>query len=132
MPNSQSSSRSVLIVEDDEHIGHLLEFMLQREGYVAHLARDGREALQAIQQDAAPPHLVLLDVMLPYTDGFELVAIMRKQAGWESLPIIMLTSKSQEQDIVRALDAGANDYVIKPFQPNELLARLRRFLQVKA
>lgn len=132
MPLPVSTARSVLIVEDDEHIGHLLEFMLQREGYAVTLVANGRLAAQAIAADGDAPDLVLLDVMLPYLDGFELVGLIRARAEWRDTPIIMLTSKSQEQDIVRALDAGANDYIVKPFQPNELLARLRRFLLAKA
>ncbi|MNT82340.1 Phosphate regulon transcriptional regulatory protein PhoB [compost metagenome] len=74
--------------------------------------------------------MILLDVMLPYADGFQLVSQIRAKANWAEVPIVMLTAKSQEQDIVRALDAGANDYVLKPFQPQELMARLRRFLKV--
>jgi len=65
---------------------------------------------------------------MPYADGFELLSFARKQDGWDATPIIMLTAKSQESDIVRALDNGASDYVVKPFKPNELLARIRRQL----
>jgi DNA-binding response OmpR family regulator len=74
---------------------------------------------------------VLLDVMLPYIDGFEVVALIRARPGWENVPIVMLTAKNTEPDIVRALDAGASDYIVKPFQPNELLARVRRYLKEK-
>lgn len=118
-------------MEDDEHISHLLKFMLQREKYTVHLARDGREAKQFIENNA-PPDLVLLDVMLPFFDGFALVALLRQQAAWKTTPVIMLTAKTQEQDIVRALHAGANDYILKPFQPAELLARVRRFSRPNA
>lgn len=76
------------------------------------------------------PVLILLDVMLPYIDGFELVRLIRARADWDAVPIVMLTAKSTGPDIVRALDEGANDYVIKPFQPTELLTRLRRFLAI--
>lgn len=120
---------SVLVVEDDDHIAHLLKFMLERGQYRVHQARDGRAAKQFIETESAPS-VVLLDVMLPYIDGFELVRLLRAQPGWQKVPVIMLTAKTQEQDIVRALDAGANDYIVKPFQPNELLARLRRLTQV--
>jgi two-component system, OmpR family, alkaline phosphatase synthesis response regulator PhoP len=68
--------------------------------------------------------------MLPFFDGFQLVGMVRAQAGWETVPVIMLTAKTQERDIVRALDAGANDYIVKPFQPKELLARVRRLAKV--
>lgn len=121
----QSPPRSVLVAEDDEHISHLLQFMLLREKYTVHVARDGREAKQFIEHNA-PPDIVLLDVMLPFFDGFALVGILREQAAWKSTPVIMLTAKTQEQDIVRALNAGANDYITKPFQPVELLARIKR------
>ncbi len=103
--------------------------MLERGQYRVHQARDGRVAKQFIETESAPS-VVLLDVMLPYIDGFELVRLLRAQPGWQKVPVIMLTAKTQEQDIVRALDAGANDYIVKPFQPNELLARLRRLTQV--
>lgn len=130
-PRSTSHPASVLVVEDDEHISHLLKFMLQREKYTVHLARDGREAKQFIENNA-PPDVVLLDVMLPFFDGFTLVALLREQPAWKTTPVIMLTAKTQEQDIVRALHAGANDYILKPFQPAELLARVKRLSRPNA
>ncbi|MES3023198.1 MAG: response regulator transcription factor [Pseudomonadota bacterium] len=123
---------SIMLVEDDEHIAQVLVFMLERQGYRTTHASDGRAARTLIEAGGAVPDLVLLDVMLPYLDGFELVRIIRSQAGWEKTPIVMLTAKTMEQDVVRALDAGANDYVVKPFQPNELLARVRRNLRAAA
>ena len=134
MQNNQAPAPLVLVVEDDDHIAQVLRFMLERQGYrVTHLA-DGRAASEYIgAADAALlPDLVLLDVMLPYLDGFELVAQARARAEWAAVPILMLTAKNTERDTVRALDAGANDFVIKPFQPNELLARVRRFLKLGA
>ncbi|KQV52281.1 response regulator transcription factor [Massilia sp. Root335] len=120
---------SVLVVEDDVHIAHVLGFMLERQGYrVIHVA-DGCAAVQHVVSQPAPD-LVLLDVMLPYVDGFEIIGLIRAQAGWEGVPVLMLTAKNTERDTVRALDAGANDFIIKPFQPQELLARLRRYLVV--
>ena len=125
MTGSGSATASVLVAEDDEHIAHLLRFMLERANYTVHVAHDGREAKYFIENNA-PTDLVLLDVMLPFFDGFALVATVREQAAWKTTPIIMLTAKTQEQDIVRALQAGANDYIVKPFQPAELLARAKR------
>ena len=122
---------SALVVEDDEHISYLLQFILERDGFVVHLARDGREAKQFIEQNP-PPSIVLLDVMLPFLDGFALVALLRAQPAWKSVPVIMLTAKTLEKDIIRALDEGANDYIVKPFQPAELLARIKRFSSPKA
>jgi two-component system alkaline phosphatase synthesis response regulator PhoP len=121
-------SPSILVIEDDDHIAQILKFMLQRQGFLVTVAADGAAARSHIQA-SPPPELVLLDVMLPHVDGFELVRVIRAQAGWENTPVIMLTAKNQEPDIVRALDAGANDYMLKPFQPNELLARIRRYLR---
>jgi len=116
---------TVLVVEDNDTIAFLVQFLLEREGFGVDLARDGREAEQRIAA-MPPPALAILDVMLPYVDGFQLLATIRARKGWERVPIIMLTAKSQESDVVRALDSGASDYVAKPFQPNELLARVRR------
>ena len=130
MPSSDSPA-SVLVIEDDEHISGLLTFLLERQGYSVTTCRDGREARAVIETGDVVPALILLDVMLPYFDGFELVRVIRARSDWDAVPIVMLTAKSTESDIVRALDEGANDYVIKPFQPNELLARLRRFLRIK-
>ena len=114
-----------VVVEDDQIIVTLLEHLLSRRGFNVRIAKDGREATDLIDT-LPPPALVLLDVMLPYLDGFELIKKIREHATWNQVPIIMLTAKSQEQNIVRALDYGANDYLIKPFRPEELLARIRR------
>jgi DNA-binding response OmpR family regulator len=125
-----ANQSTALLVEDNEDIALLVEFMVKREGLQVVRARDGREAEHAISAGPAPD-LVLLDVMLPYVDGFQLLARIRSTRGWESVPVMMLTAKSQEADIIRALDAGANDYVVKPFQPFELLARLKRLLRAQ-
>jgi DNA-binding response OmpR family regulator len=122
----QGTSKPVaLIVEDQEDVAALLKFLFEREGYATEVASDGKAALASIAR-MLPPAVVMLDVMLPYVDGFQVLAKMRIRAGWESLPIIMLTAKSQEKDIVRALDAGASDYIVKPFKLEELRARVRR------
>ena len=118
---------SILIIEDDESIAELLRFMVERDGHVAAVLTDGSAARQHILT-VAPPALVLLDAMLPYRDGLALLADMRGLDNWRGVPVIMLTAKSLERDIVRALEAGANDYVVKPFQPQELMARVRRLL----
>lgn len=127
-----TGKKTLVVIEDDTHIAEVLRFMLERQGYAVSLAGDGRAAQRLIEGIATPPDLVLLDVMLPHVDGFELVRIIRARSGWEKTPVIMLTAKNMEQDIVRALDAGANDYIVKPFQPNELLARVRRYLKADA
>lgn len=127
MSIADNSRPQVLIVEDDESIRQLLDFMFRREGFETSLAADARAAALAIAQGPVAS-LVVLDVMLPYADGFQLVSAIRSRPGWERVPIVMLTAKSSEQDIVKALEAGANDYVLKPFQPMELMARAKRLI----
>jgi DNA-binding response OmpR family regulator len=117
----------VLVAEDDAQIAYLLQFLLEREGYRVLVAPDGRKA-QRLIDEMAPPQLAILDVMMPYADGFEVLAYLRAKPGWREMPVIMLTARSQEKDIVRALDAGASDYVVKPFLPDELKARIRRLV----
>ncbi len=117
-----------LVVEDDDQISYLLRFILEREGYTVEIARDGRHA-QRLIGELEPPALVTLGVMLPYVDGFQLLGLMREKPAWKNVPILMLTAKSQEKDIVRALDAGANDYIVKPFKPDELRARIKRLVK---
>ena len=132
MPNDKASTPQVLVVEDDDHIAQVLRFMLERQGYRVTQLPDGRAASEHIATATVAPDLILLDVMLPYIDGFEIVRLVRERADWAAVPVLMLTAKNTERDTVRALDAGANDFVIKPFQPNELLARVRRFLRPAA
>lgn len=117
-----------LVVEDDDQIAYLLRFILEREGYRVELARDGRAALELIGQ-LAPPALAMLDVMLPHVDGYQLLGAIRERAAWRGVPVLMLTAKSQEKDIVRALDGGADDYLVKPFKPEELRARIKRLVK---
>ena len=126
--SEQSTQPKILVVEDDKSVSYLLEFILNREGFAPASAADGRAA-EILFDNEPLPLLILLDVMLPYQDGFQLIRIIRTKRGWGDVPIIMLTSNSHEDDIVRALDSGANDYVVKPFQPNELLARVRRLVK---
>jgi DNA-binding response OmpR family regulator len=127
-----SAASTIWLIEDEEDVAFLLRFLLERSGYNVERAEDGRQAMARIEQSANSdkvPDLVLLDIMLPYHDGLEILARLRAQPEWEDVPVIMLTAKSREADIVRALEVGADDYVTKPFQPDELLARLRRFLR---
>ena len=122
---------SILVVEDDDNIAQLLQFMLEREGHQVTVLVDGNAAYQYIVGNSAPA-LVLLDSMLPYRDGLSLLATLRASPAWRHVPVVMLTARSLEKDIVAALEAGANDYVVKPFQPQELLARVRRYVRAVA
>ncbi len=124
---SESAARRILMVEDEEDIAFLIRFLLERHGFVVEHAADGRQALERFRK--SPPDLALMEIMLPYHDGLELIERLRAQAGWEAVPVLMLTAKAREVDVVRALELGADDYVTKPFQPEELLARMRRLLR---
>jgi len=119
--------REAVVVEDDEDIGRLLRFIVEREGFTVTLCTDGRAASDRISGQS-PPALVILDVMLPYASGFELLESIRKSPTWSKVPVLMLTAKSRETDVVRGLEGGANDYMTKPFQPAELKARIRRLV----
>ena len=119
------STHRALVVEDNEHVAYMLEFMLERAGYEVIMAANGRDAQAAIE-NIEPVDVVLLDLMLPYVSGYQLIAEMRDVHEWQRVPIVVLSGKVLESDIVKALDLGANDYVTKPFRPEELLARLRR------
>ena len=114
----------ILIVEDEPSLSEPLSFLLRREGYETEIAADGREALAAFDRDGAD--LVLLDLMLPGLPGTEVCRELRTRS---SVPIIMLTAKDSEVDIVVGLELGADDYVTKPYSTRELLARIRAVLR---
>lgn len=121
----QFSTHRALVVEDNEHVAYMLDFILRRAGYEVVSAPNGRDA-QAVIENLLPVDVVLLDLMLPYVSGYQLITEIRDNALWQHVPIVVLSAKVLEEDIVRALDLGANDYITKPFRPEELLARLRR------
>jgi two-component system alkaline phosphatase synthesis response regulator PhoP len=126
--DAASQARPIaLVVEDDAQIGQLVKFIVEREGYEVVLAQDGR-AVQQLLAGMAAPAVIILDVMLPFVDGFQLIAEIRAHAQWKNCPAIMLSAKSQESDIARAMAAGASDFLSKPFLPDDLRQRLRRVL----
>lgn len=127
IPSTKPISTTVMVVEDDNIVSTMLKHLLERRGYQIEIASDGRRAAEMIDSEV-PPALILLDVMLPFVDGFELIRQIRRNGAWEKVPIIMLTAKTREEDIVRALESGADDYIVKPFQPQELIARVKRFV----
>jgi len=120
-----SPHQRLLIVEDDVHMAYLLGYLAEKERFAVETIADGRQARERIDAGDAVD-LVLLDVMLPYTDGFELLERLRASPEWKNVPVIILTSRTREHDAVRALSLGADDYLTKPFSPAELVARIRR------
>jgi len=123
------STRKIFLVDDDPIFMSVVEYVLEREKFEVVKARNGKEAVEMAEAMSKPPDLVISDIMLPFLDGFRLISVFRAMTGWEAIPIVMLTAKGQEQDIQKALDNGADDYLVKPFQHGELLARIRRFLR---
>jgi two-component system phosphate regulon response regulator PhoB len=117
----------VLVVEDEAALVTLLRYNLEREGFRVAEARDGEEAMLQIAEQL--PDLVLLDWMLPLMSGIEVCRQLRRLPETRRLPIVMLTARGEEGDKLRGLDAGADDYVTKPFSPSELIARLRAVLR---
>ena len=113
----------ILVVEDEKNIAKVVTYNLEREGYQVEVACDGEEALEKARRSL--PELILLDLMLPKLDGLEVCHRLRGDPKTASIPIIMLTAKTQETDRVVGLEMGADDYVSKPFSPRELLARVK-------
>jgi two-component system phosphate regulon response regulator PhoB len=117
----------ILIVEDEDAQAEVLHYNFAREGFDATVARDGEEAMLLVEEQ--PPDLVLLDWMLPGASGLSICQRLRQRKETRGLPIILLTARGEEGDRVRGLESGADDYVVKPFSPVELVARVRAVLR---
>ena len=117
----------ILIVEDDNDIAALIAHYLEKAGYGSEIVADGGRALAAARE--TPPDLVILDLMLPGLNGLEVCKALRLDNRTAALPIIMLTARGEESERILGLDSGADDYVVKPFSPNELMARVRALLR---
>ena len=117
----------ILVVEDEAPIVELLRYNLEKSGYSVSVATDGDEALERVTEDR--PDAVLLDWMLPRKSGIEVCRQLRAKPDTRMLPIILLTARGEEADRVRGLDTGADDYIVKPFSPRELEARLKAVLR---
>jgi two-component system phosphate regulon response regulator PhoB len=117
----------ILIVEDDADILHLLSYNVQSAGFDVVTAMDGHAALTIARQDS--PHLVVLDLMIPGVDGLEVCKELKRNTETRSIPVIMLTAKGEEIDRIVGLELGADDYVVKPFSPRELILRIRAVLR---
>ena len=123
----KTSEPRILLVEDEESLAVGLQFNLQQEGYTVQRAADGREALEHFARENFD--LIILDLMLPYVDGYEVAQTIRARSP--QLPILMLTARTTAKDRVQGLEAGADDYVIKPFHLRELLLRVKGMLKRK-
>jgi two-component system alkaline phosphatase synthesis response regulator PhoP len=117
---------TILIVDDEKDIVELLKYNLQKEGYIVLAARNGKEALVLAQKQ---PHLIVLDVMMPEIDGWEVSRTLREQPETANIPIVFLTAKDSEVDEVVGLELGADDYITKPVKVRTFLARVKRILR---
>jgi DNA-binding response OmpR family regulator len=117
---------TILVADDEEDVRELVAYRLSRSGYEVIDAGDGEEAFRLATQRV--PDLMVLDVMMPRLDGYELTRRVRADESLRSVPVILLTARSQETDVGRGFDVGADDYLKKPFNPDELVARVRAVL----
>lgn len=124
------TKQRILVVEDEDDIRELLRYNLQKEGYQLTCVVSGEAAIDKACSDV--PDLILLDLMLPGQDGFEVCKELKKTPATQKIPIIMLTAKGEESDVVTGLELGAADYVTKPFSPRILIARVRAVLRRRA
>jgi DNA-binding response OmpR family regulator len=124
--HSEKESGDILVVDDEASVVEVVSLYLKRDGFRVRQARDGREALAALR--AQRPDLMVLDLMLPHVDGLEIMRRLRDEPG-DTVPVIMLTARSQETDRIYGLELGADDYVTKPFSPAELVARVKAVLR---
>ena len=117
----------VLVADDDDDVLALVTFRLERAGYRVIQARDGAEALRMAGQHR--PQLAILDLMMPRLDGYEVTRAIRGDVAIADMPVVLLTARSQEADVARGFGAGADDYISKPFSPQELLSRVEAILE---
>jgi DNA-binding response OmpR family regulator len=117
----------ILIIEDDKHISKLVKYNLEKNGYDPTVVEDGEEALEILSKQNAD--LIVLDIMLPKMDGFEVCRLIKQNPKLKNIPIIMLTAKGEEVDRIVGLELGADDYVVKPFSPRELILRIKAILK---
>ena len=114
----------VLVCDDERHIVRLIQVNLERQGYTVITAFDGKEGLEKVKSEK--PDLCVLDVMMPYMDGFEVLKNIRREPETENLPVIMLTAKAQDKDVFEGYHYGADMYLTKPFNPIELVTFVKR------
>lgn len=121
------AKKKILVVEDDRDISELITYSLEREGYEIACLYDGSQVLDFVLK--RKPELIILDLMLPEVDGIEICRALKSDAATKSIPVIMLTAKSEEADVIVGLQMGADDYIPKPFSPKVLAARIKAIIR---
>ena len=124
------TGQKILVAEDDAVTRQLLEFKLKQLGCTVVSARDGEEAMKLAQEEKLG--LIILDCLMPVIDGFEVLRRLKESPELRKIPVLMLTVKAKDNDIVTCLELGAEDYMTKPFSPAELMARVRKILRLQA
>jgi DNA-binding response OmpR family regulator len=117
----------IVLAEDEPDIGRLTEFTLKRAGFDVIWEKNGEDALHSILKDR--PDMVILDIMMPVLDGYEVLEAIRSDSRFKDLPILLLTAKAQERDVDKGIKLGASDYVRKPFKPQYLVERVKQLLE---
>ncbi len=120
-------AKKILIVDDEVHIRDIIRFRMEVEGFEILEANNGRNAIEVLTKEQ--PNIIVLDVMMPEMDGWEVCRFVRSQPDISKTPILMLTAKTEIRDKIHGMQAGANDYLTKPFSPNELVVRVQKLLQ---
>lgn len=129
MEQTDTIQKKLLLVEDDSFILDIYDMKLSEAGYAVTLANNGRDALKQLEEDNFMPDLILLDIVMPYMDGFDVLKVLKENSDWKEIPVIMLTNLSQKDDIERAVEMGANDYLIKShFTPSEVLTKIQKYI----
>ena len=118
--------RLVIIAEDEPQIANLIKFKLEKSGFEVMIGENGKLALELVNQ--YHPDLVILDVMMPIMDGFEVLRLIKEGEGTKDIPVIMLTARGMETDVLKGFETGAVDYITKPFSVSELAARVNNVL----
>ena len=119
-------SKKIVLAEDEPQIARLIKFKLEKEGFEIEWKDNGEDAFNAIKE--IKPDLALLDVMMPVMDGYQVLKKVKENDNLKHIPVIMLTAKGQERDVVKGFDLGSEDYIVKPFRPAELVARIKKIL----
>jgi DNA-binding response OmpR family regulator len=118
----------VLVIEDEDHIWKIIQYKLKSEDHDPIWANDGLKAMKILEE--IKPDLIISDIMVPYMDGIQILKEIKSRKELRDIPVIMLTSKSQEKDIIHGLEMGAQDYITKPFSPAELILRVNKALKL--
>ena len=124
----QQEKKTIMIAEDDAFIGDIYEVKLKDAGYNVILANNGRDAIEKLESGVRP-HIMLLDIVMPYMDGFDVLEAISHREEWKKIPVVLLTNLSQKEDVDRGMALGAKDFLIKShFTPSEVLAKVQKYM----